>query len=137
MKKILTILIILSLPSCYVYDTGYVNPNPRREIDTYWDPIYYSYPFYRFNGEFWYRDQWSDQRLDNLYYYRRNGNNFLYNPYYGRQRPVIVYKEKERPTPPQRPRVEYVRPQQRPTQPSQPHQSPIRTFPKKEDTPKR
>jgi hypothetical protein len=136
MKKILTILIILSLPSCYVYDTGYVNP--RRDVDTYWDPIYSS-PYYRFNGDVWLRDHWSDQRLDNLYYYRRNGNNFLYNPYYGRLRPVIVYKEKERPTPPpQRPRVENLRPgPQRQPQPTRPQQSPIRTFPKKDDSPKR
>ena len=136
MKKILTILIILSLPSCYVYDTGYVNP--RREIDTHWDPIYSS-PYYRLNGEIWLRDHWSDQRLDNLYYYRRSGNNFIYNPYYGRLRPVIVYKEKERPIiTPQRPRVENVRPgQPRQSQPTRPQHSPIRTFPKKDDAPKR
>lgn len=133
MKKILTILFILSLSSCYVYRSGYVNTNPKRQIDTYWDPIYYSYPFYRFNSDPWYRDQWSDQRLDNLYYYRRNGNNFLYNPYYGRQRPVIIYREKERPAPqPQRPRVDNFKPSTRPSIPRQsPKSAPIREFPKK------
>jgi hypothetical protein len=106
MKKILTILFILSLSSCYITEPRYIELNQRRSY--HWDPIYYGPQF-----------------IDPLYFNRR---------YYQRP-PVIIYRDRVVPQKPKvrEPRRNAFGPTAPPSAPRQsPRSAPIREFPKKD-----
>jgi hypothetical protein len=111
MKKIVTILFLAFLSSCYISQPlGYVDINQNKTRN--WDPVYYVRPYY---------------------------DPFLYGPYgVPRVRPEVIIIDRGRTrTPvivrPQEPRRNAFGPTAPPSAPRSPKSSPIRTFPKNKD----
>lgn len=107
MKKLLLFLFILSFSSCFAPRSGYIDYRERRMYD--WDPIYYVPGFY---------------------------DPFFNSPYY-RRTPIIIYRNRTIPAPPQRPR-EYNNTPSRPPytpnpRPGGPSNAPIRKFPDRKE----
>jgi hypothetical protein len=103
MKKILTLLFLVSLSSCFITEpTGYIDYRQRRMYD--WDPIYYT-PGY----------------ID-PFFYRREPPIIIY-----RHRYVPVPRQ------PQQPRRNAFGPTAPPSAPRSPRSAPIREFSKKDD----